>query len=82
MFPCIYMRLQASSTKVVNTVLVPTSTYTDIKILTIRINLNTGRTNHVPANFEQYRSIQKKKKKKSFWVIFEFCKSRIITYLH
>ena len=53
MFPCIYMGLQASSTKVVNTVLVPTSTYTDIKILTIRIGLNTGRTNHVPANFEQ-----------------------------
>ena len=47
------MGLQASSTKVVNTVLVPTSTYTDIKILTIRIGLNTGRTNHVPANFEQ-----------------------------
>ena len=44
--------------KVVNTVLVPAGMYrTGIKTTTFRTGLNTGRTGHVPANFEQNRPI-------------------------
>ena len=50
------------SAKVVNTIAVPVGMYTSIEISTFRTSLNTGRTDHIlaiPANFEQYRPVQK-----------------------
>ena len=49
--------------KVVNTVpagMYRTGMYTGIETSTFRTGLNTGRTGHVPANFGQYRPIDRK----------------------
>ena len=50
------------SAKVVNTVPVLVGMYTSIEISTFRTSLNTGRIDHIlaiPANFGQYRPVQK-----------------------
>ena len=50
------------SAKVVNTVSVLVGMYTSIEISTFHTSLNTGRTDHIlaiPANFGQYRPVQK-----------------------
>ena len=59
------MLFRSYSSKVVNTVPVwvvlvdmyCTGTYIDIETSIFRIGLNTGRTGHVPTNFEQYRPV-------------------------
>ena len=43
-----------------------TGTYAGIETLTFRTSLNTSRTGHVPANFGQYWSVQKK----NFFILF------------
>ena len=63
--------------KVVNTVpagMYRIGMYTGIETSLFRTGLNTGRTGHVPANFGQYRPIQKKFFFFFFlsFVIFEF----------